>query len=521
MNRISRITLSLYRSMLRTCRQYDSSPQLKAHLVNPQFVGNTLEKWLTPSRNQILSQIYHADGIYYKPRVSFVQALKNEFRANLNTLSNTTTEIQTEEEKLKYDKLVDSKIDDLFAVFKLLNDNLSAASKSGCQLNNYNQDDDEDTPIEIVTEQGIIKPGTILVSHPMLRDRMERKVILITQVTKKGFYGVVLNGKPIPLSTQKKLMNRSNKKQRLMKDLMSGRQSSDQPVIFDIRPDGSAEDSEDYVIRVGIPISEDMLDKIPQQLQGNIEVFTEDDVFPSGDLFEENDGSPITLRQFQRIFESTCGAKLNQDPFIVYELPKHLRDTPLTVDHTLTASDIGTEIVDSIFIVGKKHMPDLNILADSLEAAPDRDEFKDDIAYFRVFNNGYVWTRGTLIEELKRNHWFTIDPSHLSKVQDLIFEEEEKEIEAEFTDVNNIDYTTNDTTTEEQSTPSEPTPAIEESKSTIKEEIEEQKPKDYFSDEFRNKVWNSFLERMGGEYTSLVEFPSKVHPHDFEPNPQL
>ncbi len=158
-------------------------------------------------------------GLLYQPNAqgngpSFVQILKNEIRRSLSSEQSNnngggsgsgSTSVSVSGKKTKKAPMtpeaeIDKRLNDMFSVFKLLNDNWSLAKKSDLPLQartTVSESTSNQSSILRIKERNLPGVGGLLVAHPMVRGRMERKVILIVQKTRDSLVGVVLNGEAV------------------------------------------------------------------------------------------------------------------------------------------------------------------------------------------------------------------------------------------------------------------------------------------------------------------------------------
>lgn len=72
----NKLSQTLFRALLRTCKKHDQYPPLKAAMYKPDDVD------LPNGVKDALHAVYGEKGIFYKPNVQFVQVLKDAFREN-------------------------------------------------------------------------------------------------------------------------------------------------------------------------------------------------------------------------------------------------------------------------------------------------------------------------------------------------------------------------------------------------------------------------------------------------------
>ncbi len=194
------VILRLYKSLLKLSSKFDAVPASKALIYRTSLDSNRKSlaaRYYTQWLNTILS-----GRLMYDPNemVSIAQTVKNEFRVPV-IASKITYKIDAAfavcrklnslwlcHESLVL-KVPDSseasviQINDLTAEANNSNSNIQAAPRGSFSafMPTFAQWKDD------------IKPGTVLMSHPLLQGELSRSLILVVEHSAKGTYGLVLN----------------------------------------------------------------------------------------------------------------------------------------------------------------------------------------------------------------------------------------------------------------------------------------------------------------------------------------
>jgi hypothetical protein len=224
-----RLTRHLYRSLLRLARRYDAQPLSKSLLYRktlPSSFRNAMETHYTKLLD---TYIYRRGDVLFHPLVPpismyrsteaepevpaepvlpFADAVKKEFRLRHTdiALSDRIDAAFTVLKKFKsvwnsYESFVkafdsedgDAKSDDSTrTVFD--NDNRTPNSNDGAEYDSYDEVLAAHKDVELRTSSADeIKPGTILLAHPLVVGSLRRAVVLVLATSGEGSYGLVLN----------------------------------------------------------------------------------------------------------------------------------------------------------------------------------------------------------------------------------------------------------------------------------------------------------------------------------------
>jgi len=500
-----RLILALYRSLLTTCKLYDESPQLKAHLINPKYIhnfshwnDNNAESWSAKSkfRRSMLKQAFgsstngasvaNGPSLFCLPNAhydsstanSFSQILKTELRRSLSAES-----LKKGKKPMSPEVEIDRRINDMMAAFKLLNDNWSRAVKEGVAQHNWKENGN--TPILRVKERSLPGVGGLLVAHPMIRGRMERKVILIVQRAKESLIGVVLNGcasdnsmRGHNLQTQEQeLQKTSSPTVEMIQRENNGAMpimSSDEGMIptFVVGDDFDPSELEagDYNT-IAIPIPMDMVQ--PPVVEKTILDYDYDQLREGMAEYEAVNDEEMSISMRYHKWYQWDGPRLDSEPRFLYSLKRN-DDSAAGGDPFGVNASIGFQIADNLFIAKGKHMF-------SIETA---EEGNSPFEYGRNISAVYRWSKMSLRREIEAGFWFPIDQSELHHFKDLIF-------------------------------PKQQTERVYHKPKSLDERVEEvisldeQKSEGEHEDdiEHEDEMWSEVMRRIGGEFAALASFP--------------
>ena len=196
----NRVTRSLYRSLIKVARNFDSIPACKSLLYRTEIYHNhssPAAKYYT----NLLNRLFDKDSFLLKPKddsISLVNLVREETRA------------------IKDDVGTADRLDAGFAALRKL------SSLWGIYSNRDEEEDEEDdngSPSPALDEleaysllksdvklSTALASGVLLVAHPMLQGPLHRSVILLLEHNSKGSYGVVINHRT-GLSVDSTVMN--------------------------------------------------------------------------------------------------------------------------------------------------------------------------------------------------------------------------------------------------------------------------------------------------------------------------
>ena len=207
----NRVTRSLYRSLIKVARNFDSIPACKSLLYRTEIYHNhssPAAKYYT----NLLNRLFDKDSFLLKPKddsISLVNLVREETRA------------------LKDDIATPDRLEAGFAALRKLSSLWSVYSNRDEDEEDDEDDDDDDEEdsssgdfssaaldeLEAysllkseVTLSTALASGVLLVAHPMLQGPLHRSVILLLEHNSKGSYGVVINHRT-GLSVDSSVMN--------------------------------------------------------------------------------------------------------------------------------------------------------------------------------------------------------------------------------------------------------------------------------------------------------------------------
>ena len=197
----NRVTRSLYRSLIKVARNFDSIPACKSLLYRTEIYHNhssPAAKYYT----NLLNRLFDKDSFLLKPKddsISLVNLVREETRA------------------IKDDVGTADRLDAGFAALRKLSSLWGIYSNRG--EDEEEDDDDDDSPSPALDEleaysllksdvklSTALASGVLLVAHPMLQGPLHRSVILLLEHNSKGSYGVVINHRT-GLSVDSTVMN--------------------------------------------------------------------------------------------------------------------------------------------------------------------------------------------------------------------------------------------------------------------------------------------------------------------------
>ena len=207
----NRVTRSLYRSLIKVARNFDSIPACKSLLYRTEIYHNhssPAAKYYT----NLLNRLFDKDSFLLKPKddsISLVNLVREETRA------------------LKDDIATPDRLEAGFAALRKLSSLWSVYSNRDEDEEDDEEDDDDEEEdsssadsssaaldeLEAysllksdVTLSTALASGVLLVAHPMLQGPLHRSVILLLEHNSKGSYGVVINHRT-GLSVDSSVMN--------------------------------------------------------------------------------------------------------------------------------------------------------------------------------------------------------------------------------------------------------------------------------------------------------------------------
>ena len=177
----SRVSRSLYRSLLKMARNFDETPASKSLLYRTDLY-NTNKTAAAKYYTNLLSQLFEKDSYLFQPKdgaISLIQLIREESRAVNDKIS------------------VPERLDAGFAALRKLSSLWNVYTEQD-EVVDDDESEDEDQEHFTVLNSDVslataLSPGVLLLAHPMLQGPLHRSVILLLEHNSKGSYGVVIN----------------------------------------------------------------------------------------------------------------------------------------------------------------------------------------------------------------------------------------------------------------------------------------------------------------------------------------
>jgi putative AlgH/UPF0301 family transcriptional regulator len=187
---MTRVSRSLYRSLLKIAKQFDNSPSSKA-LIYRKSLSNIDKGASSIYYTELLDKLFKKESYLYQPWGD-VTSLRELIRSHSYHDDKKTSE----SDRLDVGFAVLRKLSSLWNSFISLDNNeYDECDYEGLSDNakHFSQLSDSLMLSNRVALSENLSSGVILVAHPMLQGPLHRCVILLLEHNSKGSYGVVIN----------------------------------------------------------------------------------------------------------------------------------------------------------------------------------------------------------------------------------------------------------------------------------------------------------------------------------------
>eukprot|EP01133_Synstelium_polycarpum_P007550 gene7550-8832_t len=194
-----KLSLYLYRSLVRKCNHFDRNPKLKAYFVTPNSLRYQLPTFFLPSVSfaHNLKVLFRLYATYQYPSQTDVNTCISDGFYVLKNLN-----LGQSYHKKFIEKEISKEEFDVSSIIKHLEKEVNPSqAKDEVKDAALEKEDGKSktTNFWAIDSSKEVKPGTLLISHPSLGSSFNRSVVLITHTMNDKHYGVIIN-QPIPTS---------------------------------------------------------------------------------------------------------------------------------------------------------------------------------------------------------------------------------------------------------------------------------------------------------------------------------